>query len=127
MTPVISPWVFYLMPVCGNIVTISWVLFILGLICLGICGLIWLFATVDCDDEIADYLFAVIKKLFVVVLVTCLLICVIPREETVIKMLIAQNVTYERVDMVSSAISDTVTNVYNDIMNLFRDSGAANG
>ena len=56
-------------------------------------------------------------------MVCAILASLIPSEETLTKMIVAQNVTVERVDMVS----DTVVTVYNDIMNLFRDSGAANG
>ena len=41
-----------------------------------------------------------------------------PTQKTLEKMLIAQNVTYERVEQAT----DTVTDVYNDIMDLFRES-----
>lgn len=42
----------------------------------------------------------------------------IPSQTTIEKMIIAQNVTYERVEQAA----DTVTDVYNDIMDLFRES-----
>ena len=41
-----------------------------------------------------------------------------PTQKTLEKVLIAQNVTYERVEQAA----DTVTDVYNDIMDLFRES-----
>lgn len=122
MTPVINPWVFYLMPVCENVSFLAWTLFILGAIAAGVIGLIW-FIAAPCDDEICENTVRILKKLIPIVLVIAFIACLIPSEETITKMLIAQNVTYERVDVVA----DTVANVYNDIMNLFQDSGAANG
>lgn len=123
MTPVINPWVFYLMPVCENLSCVSCIIFIIGLIGCLIFGFVYLmaFSTFDVDEEKSFKCF--MKLLIITVVISGLLACVIPSEETITKMLIAQNVTVERVDVAF----DTVVNVYNDIMNLFRDSGAANG
>jgi hypothetical protein len=123
MTPVISPWVFYLMPVCENVSFICFFLTISALIAIA-------FLAVGCwvkmdygDDDSTKRLWGVIKKMVPFVVIFALLACLIPNEETITKMIVAQNVTVERVEVVS----DTVVTVYNDIMNLFRDSGAANG
>lgn len=123
MTPVISPWVFYLMPVCENLSTVAWILFIGGLIATASTGILWFISYSGCDDEVSDGAMRVLKKFIPIVLVVCMIACLIPSEETITKMIVAQNVTVERVDMVS----DTVVTVYNDIMALFQDSGAANG
>lgn len=127
MTPVINPWIFYIMPVCENVSNIA---FLLATI-IGI-ALIFLIVGYFCDldwnrEDDAELKKRVIKKLIPFLIIALLLTCLIPTEETITKMIIAQNVTFERVDMVSNAVSDTVANVYNDIMNLFQDSGAANG
>lgn len=50
---------------------------------------------------------------------TVVLAASIPTTDTLTKMIIAQNVTYERVE----AVGDTVETVYNDIMALFEDKG----
>ena len=51
--------------------------------------------------------------------VVCAVLAVFcPTQKTLEKVLIAQNVTYERVEQAA----DTVTDVYNDIMDLFRES-----
>lgn len=122
MTPVINPWIFYIMPVCENVSIVFWRLSVVGIIALGASGLIWLMCT-DYDSELREKAIWAMKKIIPILLVVSLIACFIPSEETITKMLIAQNVTYERVDVVT----DTVANVYNDIMNLFQDSGAANG
>lgn len=123
MTPVISPWVFYLMPVCENIATVSAIATgISGLALAVVAGCLVSYYNYFDEDEIGRFKHW-IKLLSVITIIALLLACLIPSEETITKMIVAQNVTYERVDVVT----DTVANVYNDIMNLFRDSGAANG
>lgn len=123
MTPVINPWIFYIMPLCEKVSNIAFLLAMIigitvGFLVIGyFCDLDW---NHEDDAKVKMYF---IKKLIPFLIIALLLGCVIPTEETITKMLIAQNVTYERVDVVT----DTVANVYNDIMNLFRDSGAANG
>ena len=123
MTPVISPWVFYLMPVCENVSFVAWFVSIGSVITLGIVGLGCIPVWVDGDEELFPVLCKFMKKLVLLIVIGALVACLIPNEETITKMIVAQNVTVERVEIVS----DTVVTVYNDIMNLFRDSGAANG
>lgn len=121
MTPVISPWVFYLMPVCEKFSVLSWIIF--GLITFSWLTIGFIYLS-ECEyaDEISRFK-RVLKTLLVLMIITALLACLIPTERTITKMIVAQNVTVERV----ATVSDTVVTVYNDIMNLFRDSGAANG
>ena len=123
MTTIISPWVFYLMPVCENIGLVSLALAVIsGLALVGVFAAYYIDYDYHNKDEISRFKFW-IKLLSVIVIITLLLVCLVPTEETITKMIIAQNVTYERVDVVS----DTVANVYNDIMNLFQESGATSG
>ena len=121
MTPVISPWVFYLMPVCENVSEIIWITCAVSGIALFFIGIGCVAATVDGFDDMVKSFMKVGKRILPLFIIFTLLDCLIPTEETLTKMIVAQNVTVERVD----AVSDTVVTVYNDIMNLF--SGAANG
>lgn len=119
MTPVINPWVFYFMSVVevlkifGTVAAVFAVSFAVGF---------WIAAIVNkcdygSDDE--DYLKykSIAKPLTWIATLTLILAIFVPGEKTITKMLIAQNVTYERVD----AVTDTVETVYNDIIGLFED------
>lgn len=117
MTPVISPWVFYLMPICENISFFGCLFGVIGIIvAIGLSvGLAFEEASSYPDEDIIKVLKPLKKKLFVIGIVGCLLALLVPRESTLTKMLIAQNVTYDRVE----TATDTVETVYNDIMELF--------
>ena len=119
MTPVINPWIFYLMPICDNISFWGTIVGVLALI-----GFLLVFIG-DCvneadgfDDEdfgrVMKRLEKVLSKVAIIALVLSILV---PSEKTLTKMLIAQNVTYERVE----AATDTVQSVYEDIMGLFEE------
>lgn len=123
MTPVINPWVFYLMSVCEKFSILAWVIFSLFAFASGVVGFIFMCEFSCSDEEEIRNFKRILKMLLVVTIIAALIACLIPSENTIIKMIVAQNVTVERVEIVS----DTVVTVYNDIMNLFQDSGAANG
>lgn len=119
MTPVISPWVFYWMLVCDNLSFIVYVVSALSLIVFLFLIAVTFTMTFDYgeDDEDVKTNVRMIKKLTPIVIVLTLLACLIPSEKTLTKMVLAQNVTYERVE----TVTDTVTTVYNDIMDLFAE------
>ena len=119
MTPVISPWVFYLMPICDSIRFFGMIIGVLSLI-----GFLLVFIG-DCvseadgfDDEdfgrVMKRLEKILSRIAIIALVLSILV---PSEKTLTKMLIAQNVTYERVE----TATDTVQSVYEDIMGLFEE------
>lgn len=108
MTLIISPWVFYLMQLTESVSIAVWVC-VASIACIWFCKFI---------IESGDYKPGTASKILVTVLV--LIGIFIPSEATLTKMLIAQNVTYERVEMVG----DTVEDVYNDIMSLFNKEDA---
>lgn len=120
MTPVISPWVFYWMPVCESIKMFCG---FVGFVSLGgaiiaiVCGVTEVNSHYR-NDEFIKITKSLYKKLFPIGITLMLIATLIPTEKTITKMLIAQNVTYERVEMAT----DTVETVYNDIMELFEDS-----
>lgn len=114
MTPVISPWVFYLMPVANKLGVIA-VVALTVLIIVYVIMLVWYFICCDIDDDVCDGIKKAAKKLIVPLAVSVLVYLAIPSSTTITKMLIAQNVTYDRVE----AAADTVQSVYEDIMELF--------
>lgn len=110
MTPIISPWVFYAIGITDEVSTIVEVLtFVSGLLLFGY--LTYCLLDLQKPSE------TLVKKLAVPFVLSALLMTLIPSSATITKMLIAQNVTYERVE----AATDTVEIVYNDIMELFED------
>ena len=117
MTPVISPLVFYLMPIASKVQGLALSVGIVLLIATSICFLIFLFE-LDLDEELSARAMAAAKKLIVPTIVAALVFVVTPSSTTITKMLIAQNVTHERVE----TVADTVESVYNDIMGLFEES-----
>ena len=103
MTPIVSPWVFYLMSLVEPVSTAAW-FFAITIVA------VWFCRHLLSDG---DYKPSAASKILVTVLV--LIGIFIPSEATITKMLVAQNVTYERIE----EVGDTVETVYNDIMGLF--------
>lgn len=118
MTPVISPWVFYLMPICENV---SFFCGLTGALCLIGLTVVCIAITVDrttYDDEGTQKALRGARRVLLPITVVLILGSLfVPTESTITKMLVAQNVTYERVEVAA----DTVRNVYEDIMELFEE------
>ena len=121
MTPVISPWLFYLMSIVNKVN-------LLFGICIIVSGVMLFFTLMeyDCEktsfmksEEKVNSLKRMIKKLVILMTTSAIALVFVPTQSTITKMIIAQNVTYERVEVVG----DTVETVYNDIMALFEDKG----
>lgn len=110
--PVINPIWFYLISVCDAVKTLA-----IGALMLGACCLLALFM-VGCGfiDELEwGKLLPITKKVSIAVAIVICVAIFCPSQKTIEKMLVAQNVTYERVEQAT----DVVSNVYEDIMNLF--------
>lgn len=114
MEPVINPWVFYLI---DGVNTLKWGAlifgFVIGLILLGL-------GAFDVDEACSKKEEKSAKKKMktglTIVIIGAVLFVFLPSSETVMKMVIAQNVTYDAVD----AAKDVVVQVYNDILALFQ-------
>lgn len=121
MTPVINPWIFYLMPICDNISDFCSIFGILGVfVSVFVCLCISWEKAYGYDSQDSSTLRTLIpvKKILVPATIIMLMLgTFIPTESTITKMLIAQNVTYERVE----TATNTVESVYNDIMELFEE------
>lgn len=106
MTPIISPWVFYLMPLVEKIGDVAMAILIFGggtVVGLGVISVVE-------GDPLPKWL----KGVSIGLIFALVVFVFTPSEKTITKMILAQNVTYERVEVVG----DTVEAVYNDIMEL---------
>ena len=114
MEPVISPWVFYLI---DNASGLKWGALIFGVI-IGLIFIsygLFLINEVDTKDE-EKYAKKKVKIGTTICIIGIVLFLIVPSSETMMKMIIAKNVTYDAVD----AAKDVVVQVYNDILALFQ-------
>lgn len=112
MTPVINPWFFYWAEAISTLKTIAIIsiffLFAFACIWWGFCFL---------EDKEIENKNKIDKGIIIAFIITVIMNIFIPTNDTIVKMLIAQNVTYERVEIAT----DTVQTVYEDIMTLFKE------
>ena len=114
MEPVINPWLFYLI---DNARGLKWGALIFGVIV----GFIFIMYGAFLLDEACSKKEekSAIKKMktgIAILIIGFTLFLIAPSSETVMKMVIAKNVTYDTVD----AAKDVVVQVYNDILALFQ-------
>lgn len=114
MEPVINPWLFYLIEVAGGLKLAFGALgSVVGLILIVSGAFNNDFAYSENEKKKCQKK----KKIgLTVLLVGCFVCALIPSSDTILKMVIAQNVTYDAVD----AAKDVVVQVYNDILALFQ-------
>ena len=105
MTPVINPWLIYLIGIVDGLKY--------GALVLGVTVGIFIFGNWVSGIKAARWCYFVATLCLVLALL-------VPSSNTVTAMTVAQNVTYERVDVAA----DTVREVYEDIMALFEEDGA---
>lgn len=118
MTPIINPWVFYLVDLIGNLSCMAGLVFTISLIAVLIFG-VWFFLEGQfADEEEFKQIKKVAKGIFITFFTSIFFMIFIPSSKTITKMIVAQNVTYERVEVAA----DTVQTVYEDIMELFKES-----
>lgn len=118
MIPVISPWIFYATYVAEGVTFLAVVIAIVAGIAYVAAKVVSLFGDFSGEDD-EDYIkIRKASKTFgTVALVAIILSIFVPGEKTITKMIVAQNVTYERVE----AATDVVQTVYEDIMDLFAE------
>lgn len=114
MEPVINPLAFYLIDGASNL---KWGALIFGIIIgfILLCYGALLFDDADSKEEEKSAK-RKMKTGIAIVIIGAVLFVFLPSSETVMKMVIAKNVTYDAVD----AAKDVVTQVYNDILALFQ-------
>ena len=120
MTPIINPLVFYFMDIADGLDLFCGIFGIIAFICAVVTTVIYFSECSDwgADSDEAKSTNAIRKLLSWTAAILLLVVILIPSQNTITKMLIAQNVTYERVE----TVTDTVETVYNDIMELFESN-----
>lgn len=116
MTPIISPWFFYLLQIVDGL-GVSFIIAASTIAVYG--GVKWfiIFIGGDGDTDAPSYKEGakIGKKLLIAMAVFWFLSILVPTKTTCLEMLVAQNVTYERVEIVGQTVED----IYNDIISLF--------
>lgn len=114
---IINPWIFYLIDVLSSLkenIAIVAGIALFGALCLG--TFILIHQTCYCYDEddrlLTTQLIKILKKVLIVLCISAGVYTVTPSEETMYKMLVAQNVTYENVDKATEAIKDGVDYIF---------------
>ena len=114
MEPVINPWVFYLIDGASGL---KWGALIFGIV-IGL--VLLLFGALSIDEARSkEEEKSAIKKMktgIAILIIGFTLFLIAPSSETVMKMLVAKNVTYDTVN----TAKDVVVQVYNDILALFQ-------
>ena len=114
MEPVISPWVFYLI---DNASCFKLGAFIFGVI-VGLIFIMYGAFLLDeaCTKDEEKYAKKKAKTGIAILIIGFTLFLIMPSSETVMKMVVAKNVTYDTVN----TAKDVVVQVYNDILALFQ-------
>lgn len=107
-TPIISPIWFYMMDVTRTVDFFSGVVMVVTAICF-----IALCVSEEVNSNI-DYQKA-FKYIVISLSVSGFLFTIIPSQDTMMKMLIAQNITYERVEDGKEMVKDTVDYIFEKI------------
>lgn len=110
--PVINPIWFYLMSVCSAVKVAAILCTFIAAILVAACIIC------VCEGDGETFAKRFWKRSVAALCISMAVAVFCPSSETLEKMLIAQNVTYERVEQAT----DVVSNVYEDIMNLFEKS-----
>lgn len=109
--PVVNPMTFYWMSLSSKLSDVLLIGCVLFLLCVTAALLI------DWCSEYELLPKQQVKTIAVFGIAFIMAHILLPDKQTIEKMVIAQNVTYERVEQAT----DVVSNVYNDIMDLFKE------
>lgn len=115
MTPIINPWLFYLVDVIGNFKSACFGIILIIVICFGATVLIEIGET---SDELELDEVKVIKTLKKIVIVVALLITfdmLLPSKKTCYQMMIASQVTDNNIQKAEDVIKDSVDYIFEKI------------
>lgn len=119
-TPIINPWVIYLINLCDNLKTLSIIAICITVVAVIIIGLSWVFAECDCCDEedakvIRQYYMKWIK--IPTIVLTCSLVfgIVLPTEKTCYTMLVSSQLTEENIHNVGDNAKEVVDYIFEKI------------
>lgn len=103
MTPIINPWVFYLIDIFSEFKGLFHFVVIFGICLIAFFGILYI---VEGSDKYIGFAFK--KRFLIPLFVSILGYCVIPSKETMYAMLIANVTTYENVEVVTDSIKNSV-------------------
>ena len=114
MTPIINPWIFYVINLINKFDDLLWAVIIL-LVSIGV-----LIIAIIIDTGDFEIFEGVIKsklfKIYITLFVLCpLLVVIIPSKETMYTMAVAHYVTYENVETATDIIKDGVDYLFDKI------------
>lgn len=119
-TPIINPWVIYLINLCDNLKTLSIISICITVVAVIIIGLHWAFDENDCCDEedvkvIRQYYMEWIKIPAIVSI--CSLVCsiVLPTKKTCYTMLVTSQLTEENIHNVGDNAKEIVDYIFEKI------------
>lgn len=119
MMPIINPWTFYLIDILSNLKGVSRFATFITVFVLIFIAIITAYLKVqdsyygsENNIEVIEILTRFFKKLLIVACIAISVFIVTPSEETMYKMLVAQNVTYENVDKAQEEIKETVDYIF---------------
>lgn len=119
MMPIINPWIFYLIDILSNLKGVSRFATFITALALIVITIITAYLKVqdsyygsENNIEVIEILTRFFKKLLIVACIAISVFIVTPSEETMYKMLVAQNVTYENVDKAQEEIKETVDYIF---------------
>ena len=109
MEPIISPWLFYLANVCGSLHSCFNMILTVLLVVLICCCLTWI---LDRDGFMhSERLKNIVPKLSIAACIVGILLCVIPSQNTVYKMVIASTITENNIQAVQNNTIEFVRKV----------------
>lgn len=114
---IINPWIFYLIDVLSSLKGITLTAIVITLFgSIGLGTYIVVHQSCYCygeeDRHLITKLTKILKKVLIVLCIITGVYTVTPSEETMYKMLVAQNVTYENVDKATKTIKDGVDYIF---------------
>lgn len=117
MTPIINPWIFYLIDIGGSLgklcvfmIIFGMIFFIIYLIAFGLT-----YFDGDLSEKEETIFLKWFKRLLTMIVIGFVGVVFIPSNKTMYTMLVAQTVTYENVESVGETIKDSVDYIIDKI------------
>lgn len=115
MTPIINPWLFYLVDVIGNFKSACFVLILLIVIGFGTTTLIEIGETADELELDEAKVIKTLKKMAIVVVLLVTFNMFLPSKKTCYQMMIASQVTDNNIQKAEDVIKDSVDYIFEKI------------
>jgi uncharacterized membrane protein YbjE (DUF340 family) len=122
MTPIISPWIIYFLGIVPKMTAIFEIFSVMGVLA----TIIILFIAYSAfkDDMEVPLIFrrkTLVTSVFLFTVTVNFLNMFVPNQDTAIKMLVANEITYERLDMVKSETKDIYNVIKKDVFEIIQE------